>query len=319
MTALVAILFVAAAAIGIFSTSQFCGICHEMSGDIASLGESAHAKLTCYACHQSLSVPNLLLHKVLAMKEVYYHFTDFEKPINGHSHVATSGGITNDNCEFCHSILTRKVTPSHGVLIDHKVHLDKGVQCIYCHNRVAHPNGEALGAEYEDFMTMEGCARCHKQEESSKAPGRCSACHPKGFELKPENHFAKGFFVRDARGQVVSAKGHAELKKEDPKYCEMCHNERRFCDDCHGMEMPHPANWTKVHNKLGKSKPKSCAMCHKGGETFCNKCHHGAVYKSKTQWIADHQFTVKKKGAVDCFRCHEETFCSHCHVRGIKR
>jgi len=309
MTALIAILFVVAAMIGLFSTAGFCGLCHEMDYDIDALSKSAHAQLTCYACHQRLSVPNLIFHKILAMKELYYHFTNsYEKPINAHSHYAEEGEVPNDNCNFCHSILTRKVTASEGVIINHEVHLKKGINCIMCHNRVAHPNMEEYKTEYEDWMKMDGCVRCHKQEENSPAPGACKACHPKGFELKPENHFAKGFMPS----------GHWKLKEEDPKYCEMCHNEKVFCYNCHGMEMPHPGDWKKTHRTIGKKKPGSCKLCHKG-KNFCNNCHHGADYGSPAEWIKKHQLIVKKKGAQPCFQCHEETFCSFCHVRGIKR
>lgn len=307
LTALIAILFVAAAMIGLFSTTGFCGLCHEMSPDINSLGKSSHAQLTCYACHQQLSVPNLLFHKVLAMKELYLHFTNsFEKPINAESLYAEEGKVSNDNCNFCHSILTRKVTPSEGVIINHEVHLKKGILCVKCHNRVAHPDTEA-GMKYEDWMKMDGCVRCHKQKENSPAPGACKTCHPKNFQLKPGNHLAAGFMPS----------GHWKLRKEKPKYCEMCHNQKVFCFNCHGMEMPHPANWKKAHRTIGKQKPGSCTLCHKGGN-FCSGCHHGITYNDPPRWIREHKIKVKKTGAQPCFQCHQETFCSHCHVRGSK-
>jgi len=91
------------------------------------------------------------------------------------------------------------VTTGPGIIIDHDAHMKKNISCTLCHNRVAHPGY----GEYEDFMTMEACFRCHVQEPDGKkehvpeelaatynfkAPGKCEACHPKDFQLKPADH-----------------------------------------------------------------------------------------------------------------------------------
>jgi len=62
--------------------------------------------------------------------------------------------------------------------------------------------------------------------------------------------------------------------------------------------------------------PKTCANCHT--QSHCDSCHHQGL-DTKKSWKSQHNTFVKKNGATGCFGssngCHEETFCSYCHVR----
>ena len=220
------------------------------------------------------------------------------------------------------------MTPSPGIIINHDIHTKNGVTCTTCHNRVAHKEDFTLtlpgNQKHADFMKMQACFRCHTLTPGTKtglgltATGKCSACHTADFVLKPANHADAGFYP----------KGHAQMAKDDPSYCTMCHVRQQFCDKCHGLPMPHPADFRATHGKLGQSEPQACMRCHgtkAGGTEFCNACHHPQGDPNKP-WIPQHPAVVQANGASSCLGngqpgqgCHDPVFCATCHVSGIAK
>lgn len=357
-------------ALGVTSTRWFCSEgCHKVQDDtITAYRRSTHANVSCMACHMPVGANPavFVLHKAEALGELYLTVTNkYELPLNGESEVALT--MPDKQCTQCHNPSKRKVTPSEGILIDHQVHADNDVTCAICHNRIAHrenfkpvlkdPATGKPNVVHADFMSMTSCFRCHAQQATKggiNAPGRCSACHPKDFDLKPRSHKEAGFFPS----------GHAELAKEEKARaaeatpagneseagaepasgaegegigerlppvesiasCYTCHAEK-FCSDCHGLPMPHPASFsprgksadTAQHARLGKQKPQVCANCHGNASRFCDECHHGSElkwdYVATTPWVRQHPQAVKSMGAQSCFTCHKPTYCAQCHVR----
>jgi hypothetical protein len=271
-----------------------------------------------------------LMHKVSALGEAYKTITDqFELPLNPESEVGME--MAPILCTQCHSV-NRRWTFSPGIIMNHEKHTAEGINCTKCHNRVAHvedfklvgvsPDGKP-NRKHETWMTMEACFRCHnlnpavKGLEGLNAPGKCETCHPPDFELKPDNHRTVDF----------STKGHPALfKLQGEPYCFMCHDKVTFCTKCHGVDMPHPKDWLKMHNDQFKQAPAAalvvCRRCH-AGVNFCNDCHHGTAinetYNPKVPWVRAHPAIVKKDGAKTCDPCHQEAFCSGCHVNLAKR
>lgn len=322
-TGLMAVVAVMVIALGVTSTYWFCANgCHKVQDDtITAYNMSSHAKVSCMACHMPVGADPItfVFHKAEALGELYLTVSDnFELPLNAASHVAEE--MDPGQCTQCHGP-NREFTPGSGIIIDHDIHEANGVACTICHNRVAHPEEFELtladNRKHEDFMDMEACFRCHGLEEGAQAPGACAACHPEDFELKPANHLEPAFYEEGG-----DSKGHAELKKAEPDYCRICHAEATFCSDCHGLAMPHPADFREGHGQLGKSKPAICANCHAKGakadqsSDFCNACHHGAE-DSTEPWIDLHFRVVAQTGASACFECHESTYCADCHVSGL--
>lgn len=355
----VAALFIVVAIIGT-STRMFCAeVCHKVQDDtIISYERSTHSEISCIACHEPVNADpvTLLLKKAKSAGELVLTVTgNFELPLNGASELSLNHEeMPSSQCTQCHSA-NRPVSPSRGIIIDHKVHADKGVTCTTCHNRVAHnETGMKFTLKgnhaHEDYMTMTACFRCHALKGGS-APGTCGACHPPTFDLKPANHNEPGFYQ-----QFGDSKGHAKLALEDEarmaelkaseasasagaaatktaesgpamkpaaevSYCGTCHDKATFCTGCHGVEMPHPKDFLATHGPLGKSKPAVCANCHATSKenaqnlSFCNNCHHRGLDPSRP-WIDQHWVVVREKGANACFQCHNPTFCSDCHVRG---
>jgi len=221
--------------------------------------------------------------------------------------------------------------------------------------------------KHENFMGMTACFRCHGLEKGAPAPGACAACHPADFQLKPPSHLAAGFYpeghakLADAEieraaevrkefgidvitgerkaeitaGESENAEGtHESIGEELPPVgaiveCYTCHTES-FCTDCHGMAMPHPAEFKEPkdpkdpqgHPAASKTQPKKCVMCHGVNEKthFCDSCHHGTAveweFNAAEPWTAkQHPKAVAKSGVASCTeKCHTAKFCVDCHT-----
>lgn len=314
-------------ALGATSTYWFCAnVCHKVQDDtIIAYNRSTHDKISCMACHEPVNAPPwvFVMAKAEALGELYLTATNqYELPLNGDSHVSEE--MPSEQCTQCHAMQNRNVTPTSGIIINHEVHAEENIKCPECHNRVAHredfeltlknPDGTP-NKKHMNFMTMDGCFRCHSQEPGGRAPGDCYLCHPKNFSLKPGNHLAPGFYEK-----FGDSSGHWKLYNQDPEYCKTCHS-KQFCTNCHGVEMPHPDDFVKKHGPAGRKNPKVCANCHAGsagaakGLRFCNECHHPDG-NPNLPWIPQHWGVVDKTGAEPCFDCHNPAFCPECHVSG---
>jgi nitrate/TMAO reductase-like tetraheme cytochrome c subunit len=369
-------------AFGATSTYWFCAnVCHKVQDDsIAAYNRSSHSMVSCMSCHEPVNANPVLftLYKAKALGELVLTVTNnFELPLNPDSHLAMDAKhMGSRQCTQCHNLKTRKVTPSPGIKIDHDAHEAKDIHCTACHNRVAHnesgdweptltdPKTKKKSVKHQNFMTMTACFRCHTLTSEPpaggiKAPGKCSACHPADFDLKPPSHKEKGFYPkghaklatakidRSTGKPVLSEEGseaeeaaeeaaeHEEEKAAEGEglhlvavdkvdYCATCHIEATFCMGCHGMEMPHPAEFKeKTHPQVAKTKMDKCDMCHQVKKTnyqFCNECHHGTKvnwkYDPKVAWRTQHAKAVSTNGVSTCFgACHDQKFCVECHTK----
>jgi len=358
------------------STYWFCAsLCHSVQDDaINTYDIGSHNMVSCLSCHEPVSADPLTFTYYKAKAGIigaYQLYTKTnETPLNAESKLALNehhmGSI---QCTQCHSE-NRVITPSEGIIIDHKVHEENHVHCTMCHNRVAHPekNYEMINKnprtgdispKHADFMSMTACFRCHTltnevPEGGIKAPGKCSACHPGDFDLKPANHKVKGFYpgghaklattkLDHSTGKPSEAEeGEAAAEHEEEKvapsgdhifeialvedidYCSTCHVVDKFCMDCHGMDMPHSEEFeTKTHPEVAKTKMDKCDLCHQVKKTdylFCNNCHHGSAsnwkYDPKVKWQTQHAKTVSTNGVAGCLgKCHEQKFCVDCHTK----
>ena len=347
-------------ALGATSTRWFCAqVCHHVQDDaIAAYENSTHSEISCMACHEPVDADpvTFLFAKAKSLLEIPPAVMNtFELPLNPGSALSLKGGheMGSQQCVQCHST-NREVTPAKGILINHKVHEDKGVWCTVCHNRIAHnelevklnnPNGSP-SKKHDNFMKMDACFRCHALEGNDKpegqwqATGKCSACHTASFTLKPANHSEPGFYklygdskghaelARETRSEVASAAAEAKVLEEEgitpqltkkASYSSTCHVEKTFCTGCHGVEMPHPAGFAKNHGVVGKKSPKVCANCHaKGAANAAGTAFCNSCHHPQGDptkpWIPQHFLVVAKDGAVGCFECHKPQFCAECHV-----
>jgi hypothetical protein len=342
-----------------FSSSRlFCAqVCHKVQDDaIIAYEAGSHSEISCLACHMPVNADpvTFLIHKAQAgiSGAVNTLGNKYEMPLNPGSKLSLEKKyMPEGQCTQCHS-KNRKITPSAGIIIDHEIHSKKEIPCTVCHNRVAHPENFELtlktvegkpSIKHPDFMKMKYCYRCHDIEGKKTAPGNCALCHPADFQLKPANHFEEGFYPKKhaelaledekemefVKEEAAKIKPYIEAKGGDPKladpvsYCGSCHVKEKFCNGCHGMEIPHPEEFkTKSHPEAVKTAMDKCIMCHgKPAETgFCDNCHHGSKVKwtfdKAVPWKTQHAPAVVKVGVDACFgTCHEQSFCLDCHTK----
>ncbi|MBE0476917.1 MAG: NapC/NirT family cytochrome c, partial [Coriobacteriia bacterium] len=340
-------------ALGATSTRWFCAeVCHKVQDDtIIAYRASSHANISCMACHMPVNADpvTFLLHKATALGELYLTATNkFEIPLNAESHLALdTKHMPASQCTQCHSMSNRDVTPSDGIIIDHQTHIDEDITCTFCHNRVAHPEWDVqlvnvdpstgeLNRGHENFMEMTACYRCHSLEKDALAPGECSACHPEGFKLKPDNHDKTGFVK--VPGEELAP--HAEMAREDlERVAHATEGEgeveakasllgvRKAYASSGGEEAVTETQRTEDGWHVVSVKAVSyCSTCHEKDE-FCTGCHgmsipHDAYFTEPTGTVpANAEFSgghpeASKEKLAKCEMCHEQSktfFCDKCH------
>ena len=269
-------------------------------------------------------------------------------------------------CTMCHNRVAHNedgiefinTDPESGELNAGHVNFMGMTACFRCHGLEA--DAEAPGA----------CAKCHPKGFQLKPPSHLEAgFYPKkhaelALEAKAvvDEALAEGEGAEGEATEGEEATGAAEPEEseegtessslgveeaaassgeENPwveempsvhevNYCSTCHLES-FCTNCHGMEMPHPAEFKEPkdpkdpqgHPVLSKTKADKCDLCHLTTKTkylFCNNCHHGTAsdwtYDPKVAWGTQHAQAVTKNGVAGCLeQCHEKKFCLDCHTK----
>jgi hypothetical protein len=153
---------------------------------------------------------------------------------------------------------------------------------------------------------MAQCFNCHGQAAQPRASAECSVCHVKDMDLKPDTH----------KTGAWRQKEHGVAAKTDRQQCVMCHKSQ-FCDNCHGLEMPHPLGWARGasgHAAVATKDRKVCEKCHTGNANLCTMCHHQGFDDTKGPWVKQHNLKVRETGAAFCFKCHDATYCVRCHT-----
>lgn len=287
------------------SSPEFCSSCHEMEFRAGSWRESAHSVVVCVECHQEptawYEVPQRVADRAqLLVRDVKAHVSgDFEDPVD--SPVAGAEPMTDEVCLQCHDP-NRKATSGFRILIDHVEHAKRNGSCISCHVRTAH----ALESRGAAMSLMSQCFTCHGTPEQPDASAECGVCHPADYELLPASH-----------AEPEWARGHGDVAQGDPKQCGMCH-EQTFCDDCHGIAMPHPDDWASGpdgHGSVAERDQQVCEGCHGSGPDLCTMCHHTSYDPMQGTWIDQHPAEVRDEGAAYCTECHPGPYCSYCHTQ----
>jgi len=287
------------------ASPRLCVTCHEMRPRASSWQESAHAGVSCWKCHQKprpwYAYPVRLVDRGrLLARDVRAHRSgDFADPVDGP--VAGVGPMSDEVCLQCHEP-NRKATSGFRIKINHVEHARRNGSCVSCHVRTAHP----LEERGTPLTLMSQCFTCHGTAEQPTASSACILCHPTGYKLVPQSHAQKAW---------VPAK-HAASGKTDPKQCSMCH-QQSFCDDCHGLEMPHPKDWSRGadgHAAFAETNRAVCSKCHTEKPDLCSMCHHKAYDPAVGSWVKQHFIEAQTDGVQDCMRCHAPSYCVSCHV-----
>lgn len=249
----------------------------------------------------------------------------FQRPGNIVAWSKLSIADQNDICLQCHQNVTHEKwnASPHGLgkqhtpscIACHEVH--KPVErhwmlkasasqlCLKCHNDI--PARANARQHHSVSGQASKCAACHDAHDGTipgmlKAPlmKLCERCHEIS-DIKPKDHTPE--FVKE----------HGKKFKPTNRLCRSCHG-RNGCQDCHGIEMPHPQGFSTKHGEVATSQPQVCSRCHQRND--CNKCHESAPpssHDSEDYAVKGHGNEYREKTAQYCSLCHERNFCAQCH------
>jgi hypothetical protein len=335
----VAVLVLAAVmivALGVTSTRWFCAEgCHKVQDDtILAYEASTHSQISCMACHMPVNANPVIfiLHKAEALGELYLTVRDdFELPLNAESHVALT--MAETQCTQCHNMANRQVTPTEGVKIDHAVHSEVNAACPVCHNRVAHienfeltltdPQTGEPNTKHVEFMSMTACFRCHGLEAAAAAPGRCSACHPADFDLKPENHDEEDFLPAAHAEMALEAKAESEKAIAEAEHGEgeaasdegSAEGSEEGTEGAEGSEAPAGEGEESEHSLITPEK----AYASSGAEVEQVSLEEvpALIEEQRAEGEEHHESIGASLPTVEsifyCATCHTEQFCTNCH------
>ncbi len=280
------------------TADEQCTQCHALDtrpvnasrGMIMDHEVHAGADVNCAACHNRVAHPE----------------DNYELQLEGN--VKKQDFMTMTACYRCHWLGEDR--PSEYVAPG---------ECTACHKESFDlvPASHDTTSWYNDRGISNGHAdAAHEALDSAEEHSKEWEAEKEEFYSKEPRFFAKLAGVTD------------ELQVDVPPAntifeCRTCHLDT-FCTDCHGTQIPHEAEFKDKHSEEYKtSDAASCGKCHnKSGSAkydsqSCTMCHHPA-YKPQdgTPWELQHPAAARGGIEEKCYPCHEEVFCSSCHVRG---
>lgn len=143
---------------------------------------------------------------------------------------------------------------------------------------------------------MDICFNCHglsHGRQGERAPGKCSLCHKKGFELKPKSHSKKWI-----------GSEHKTENSDAVNKCGMCHKQTT-CNECHGSKNIKPVEIAKL--KGVKGGPSNGRWVDTKGDVTMSKCLPCHTDFDRTKFATlnfKHSVHFNKK--ITCKRCHLE-------------
>ncbi|MHB1340756.1 MAG: hypothetical protein ACYC77_01925 [Coriobacteriia bacterium] len=264
------------------SGNEYCASsCHSMVASAGTWEDSTHAKIRCVDCHESSVID-------AAAKRARHAVAQ----------VAMSGAldvralVEAESCLRCHSwVLDDEAIERHGLKVVHSHFVERGIDCARCHTAVGHNDTQTVRAG-----AMSECLKCHNGDMAS---AECSTCHAGDVGLAT--------VVDRTFGRV----------RLSPPTCEGCH-QQDTCDKCHGLRMPHPANYrdARQHARDGafEGRERLCYRCHTARD--CGQCHSSLLTSGghSPDWRTGHTQYTLADGRGYCRACHEPgDFCAVCH------
>ncbi len=252
-------------------------------------------------------------------EELGQHAVDARNEITACEVCHGEGGPNSAFCKGCHVL--DMPHPQEFKEFHAATGRDNPAVCSNCHTYVelcsdCHHEGAIDGqpwlrvhADTVNDIGADGCfAVCHAKEF-------CVDCHTSEAVL-PTSHTQAGW---TRRVDIDTPALHPPAFEGQPENCTYCHGEggaaAAFCNACHVLDMPHPANFREAHAtglRDGEYARPVCDNCHV--QLFCDRCHHEGATGARP-WELEHVAIVRDRGAEPCFECHAPTFCAACHVR----
>lgn len=257
-----------------------CLACHKTTG----LAKE-HRTLSCLSCHQESGFSGAL---VFRLKEAKM-FLLSANIISGNVNIC----ISNLKCIACHQNVTSNILKSKNIKVRH-IDFQEIYDCISCHFKSVHTGRNETGAR------MEKCSFCHQKDIKDQ---QCSVCHEKKVvaKLETNNYFFN--YLHGSNWLLVHGQKNIEM-------CSACHKDDS-CKRCHSS-FPHGKAWPALHSRVAKNGMAECLRCH--SLTTCDDCHgiemphpnnwmidHG--WKSKTEWAP---LCSRCHVRNNCLSCHQK-------------
>lgn len=270
--------------------SKPCAGCHGIAPYVERWEAGAHASVGCWDCHSSGGVLGAFEAGARGVA----------RPI-ARGAAARPGGISSSRCLRCHDEIAEKIVSKGRLRVSHKEMIDAGMSCLLCHAATAHGEGAirpvVSGARIATPVKsrMSRCLVCH---DGRQAPSACDTCHAE----EPLDSAASS--SSDPQTPLV------------PK-CRGCHQPStdQKCIDCHGLELPHPAEFFRQHAGLSQNNPVLCAKCHElaSSQVGCG-CHTDTnLHGTYSQWFPQHGQAARATNNGAGCNCHGQDFCGKCH------
>lgn len=273
----------------VLTDTATCVRCHRDRFEASAEHSQAHSQIACASCHAE---PGIGGRTALGVQTL----ADVVAQTSGRDLGTAERRPRSSSCLRCHvgignALVRRIVRVSHAEFVD-----DPAYRCTDCHASVGHgPRGEP-----DDRPRMTLCLRCH---DGTGASADCSVCHPGG--------------ITDVRG--VSAYDYPIVQLPPVTTCEGCHSMER-CDACHGLRMPHPADWAEVgrHGRAGAfTRREKCKKCHERADCQ-SACHPVGAFPGDghvAEWDTLHGADASPEALARCRQCHSAAgfSCRSCH------
>lgn len=270
------------------SSPAACGSCHAMQPYVSGLSESAHAGVHCYSCHAGPSNGGVLGFKVREVGRMYL------PGLLGREVSGAATQVERSMCVDCHAQDADRI-PVTGIRILHSQCAGTG-SCDTCHSAVAHLENTRFVSE----PAMEDCVACHRQSEG---PVGCDTCHAEKDRV--ERLSSSPWAVTHGPGWERTH-GMGDLRS-----CDMCHTGEK-CAGCHGVSLPHPADFGATHPAAARAARKSCEGCHDVAR-FCDGCH-GLKMPHPDGFLSEHATKTPTLDEPLCQKCHQIEDCQRCHT-----
>lgn len=274
------------------SSPVVCGRCH--TSLLEATARSPHESVSCYGCHARGTVA-LVTQKSLELLDMY------PSALLGRVPDGPAEELPRGVCGSCHAeVLRGVVRAASGISIDHSA-CAPGATCDDCHAATAH----AGAMRWAGTPVMEDCVACHLAEH---APVGCDACHA---PRKTEERLGAPAWRTTHGSDWERAHGGGRLE-----LCVMCHASG-YCVRCHGVDVPHTAEFGRTHGTASLAPGSSCSQCHRSA-AFCDTCH-GTPMPHPVDFAKQHGEIAGTIDAPLCLRCHDVPDCRACHGEHVHK
>jgi hypothetical protein len=300
--AVIAALLLAGVTTGLDS---MCLSCH--TGDMPHVArlddESAdpHVRVECVRCHEATGVLGTVTSSVPG------RLAHFATGIAGTGSKGYGVPVATAGCLSCHGGVRDGVMENkqRGLRVSHREPLEARATCVDCHEMQ-----KTTGIVGGWTVGMSACLRCH---DGKQASAECSSCHTKDIAFAVHVNFDP-----QPRRLVPD------------KRCYTCHEQAR-CDSCHGVTMPHTADFKSIEHPRAATLDiwynggRACKKCHTETRNSCKKCHkNSGPGHPVPDWARLHALAPPYAGYGGCNGCHgylakipSRNFCGVCHERYV--